>query len=102
MADMSNNQCIFSALQLILWTHDLLVHYPLFIECPTNLDPAKEEIFRFSMKPSQPMKKGPDEELQHVERGDKRKRKAHATPIPSVPAKVVVPSLPPPLFALMP
>ena len=63
MADMSSNQCIFSALQLILSTHDLLVHYPLFIECQTNLDPAKVKNFRLSMKPSQPMEKGPDEKL---------------------------------------
>ena len=94
-ADRSSDQCIFSALQLTLWTHDLLVHCPWFIECPTNFYPAEEETLRLSMEPSQPMEEEPHEDQQHVGRGGKRKRKAHATSNPSVPAKVVVPSPPP-------
>ena len=96
-ADKSSDQCIFSALQLMLWTHDLLVHCPWFIECPTNFFPAEEESLRLSMEPSQSMEEEPHEEQHHVGRGGKRKRKAHSTPTRSVPAKVVVPSpLPPP------
>ena len=60
-ANMSSEYCIFPALHLILWTHDLLVHYPWFIECPTNFYSAEEETFRLSMKPSQPMEEGPCE-----------------------------------------
>ena len=48
------------------------------------------------MDTSQPMEEEPREEQQRVERGGKRKRKAHATPIPYVPKKVVVPLLLPP------
>jgi hypothetical protein len=93
-ADKSSDQCIFSALQLMFWTHDLLVHCPWFIECPTNFYPAEEETLRLSIEPSQPMEEEPHEEQQRVGRGGKRKRKAHATPTPCVPPKVVVPSPP--------
>ena len=54
------------------------------------------------MEPSQPMEEEPHEDQQHVGRGGKRKRKAHATPNPSVPAKFVVPSPPLPPFVSMP
>ena len=101
-ADKSSDQCIFSTLQLTLWTHDLLVHCPWFIECPTNFYPAEEETLRLSIEPSQPMEEEPHEEQQHVVRGGKRKRKAHVTSTSSVPAKVVVPSPPPPPSAPMP
>ena len=93
-ADKPSDQCIFLALQLMLWTHDLLVHCPLFIECPKKFYNAEEETLRLSMEPSQPMEEEPHEEQQRVGRGGKRKRKAHATPTPCVPPKVVVPSPP--------
>ena len=80
----------------MLWTHDLLIHCSWFIECPTNFYPAEEETLRLSMKPSQPMTEEPHEEQQHVGRGGKHKRKAHATATSCVPPKVVVPSPPPP------
>ena len=101
-ADKSSDQCIFSTLQLTLWTHDLLVHCPWFIECPTNFYLAEEETLRLSKEPSQPMEEEPHEDQQHVVRGGKRKQKAHVTSTSLVPAKVVVPSPPPPPSAPMP
>ena len=59
-----------------------------------NFYPAEEKKIRLSIEPSQPIKEEPHEVQQHIGRGDKRKRKAHATPNSSVPAKVVVPSPP--------
>ena len=80
----------------MLWTHDLLIHCSWFIECPTIFYSAEEETLRLSMKPSQPMAEEPHEEQQHVGRGGKHKRKAHATATSCVLPKVVVPSPPPP------
>ena len=94
-ADKPSDQCIFLALQLMLWTQDLLVHCLLFIECPKKFYNAEEETLRLSMEPSQPIDEEPNEEQQHVGRGGKRKRKAYATPTSCVPPKVVVPSPPP-------
>ena len=49
------------------------------------------------MEPSQPIEEEPHEEQHHIGKRGKRKRKAHATPTPFVPAKVVIMSPPPPL-----
>ena len=80
----------------------LVVHYLLFIECLTKFYPAEEETLRLSMDTSQPMEEKPRKEQYHVERGGKRKRKAHATPIHSVPETIVVPLLLPPPSTPMP
>ena len=80
----------------MLWTHDLLVYYLWFIECPTNVYLTIEETLKFYVVPSQEVKKKPEEGPKPTRKGIEHKKTNPTKPKPATSIVHPIPTLPPP------